>query len=133
MGAVSMQDFRQLKVWQVGHQLVLAVYRTTVSFPREEKFGLTSQMRRCAVSIPANIAEGCGRDTSPDFARFLQIALGSASELEYYLLLCKDLNLLADEKFQGITESVFDVKRMLVKLIQTVRSTSPRRKPKTDN
>src|SRR5947209_6396749 len=86
-----MQDFRNLLVWQKSHELVLQVYRISRDFPREEFFGLTSQMRRCAVSVRSNIAEGCGRGSDPDFARFLIIAMGSSSELEYQLLLSRDL------------------------------------------
>ncbi len=76
-----MQDFHQLKVWHKSHAVALAVYTATSSFPKEELYGLTSQMRRAAVSVPSNIAEGCGRDSQPQFAHFLQIAFGSASEL----------------------------------------------------
>jgi four helix bundle protein len=86
-----MQDFRNLLVWQKSHELVLEIYRISRDFPREELFGLTSQMRRCAVSVPSNIAEGCGRGSDPDFARFLIIAMGSCSELEYQVLLSRDL------------------------------------------
>jgi four helix bundle protein len=89
-----MKSFRGLKVWHSAHQLTLAVYKATAKFPKEELYALTSQMRRAASSIPANIAEGCGRGTDADFGRFLQIALGSASELEYHLLLAFDLKLL---------------------------------------
>ena len=89
-----MQDFRDLKVWEKGRSLALAVYQTTAKFPREELYGLTSQMRRAAVSVPANIAEGCGRAGGPDFARHLQIAAGSASELECLAVLARDLSLL---------------------------------------
>ena len=86
-----MQDFRDLKVWQKAHNVVLAVYRASAEFPAAERFGLTSQLRRAAVSIPANIAEGCVRSSDADFARFLHISLGSASEVDYYLLLARDL------------------------------------------
>jgi four helix bundle protein len=89
-----MKNFRELKVWGKSHQLTLAVYKATTTFPREEEYGLTSQLRRACASVPANIAEGCGRGSEADFARFLQIAMGSASELEYHLLLARDLNLL---------------------------------------
>jgi four helix bundle protein len=88
------KDFRELKVWQKAHQLTLAVYRMTAHFPREELYGLTSQLRWCSSSIPANIAEGCGRNGDAEFARFCSIAMGSASELEYHLLLAKDLRLV---------------------------------------
>jgi len=86
-----MADFKRLEVWKASHQLVLQIYRQTANFPRHELFGLTAQMRRAAVSIPANIAEGRGRDTDPDFARFLTMSLGSVSELEYFLILATDL------------------------------------------
>jgi len=89
-----MKDFHELKVWRKAHELTLAVYQVTTGFPREERFGLTSQLRRCSASIPANLAEGCGRSGDAEFARFCSIAMGSASELEYHLLLAKDLNLL---------------------------------------
>ena len=87
----TMQDYRKLAVWQSSHELTLAVYRVTIRFPKDELFGLTSQMRRSSSSIPTNIAEGCGRATNADFTRFLHISLGSANELEYQLLLCRDL------------------------------------------
>lgn len=89
-----MKDFHELKVWHKAHQLALAVYRLTASFPREELYGLTSQLRRSSSSIPANLAEGCGRNGDAELARFCSIAAGSASELEYQLLLAKDLELI---------------------------------------
>lgn len=99
-----MQDFKNLKVWEKGHQLTLAIYKLTARFPKEELYGLTSQMPRAAASIVSNIAEGCGRAGRPDFARFLQMATGSASELEYQLLLANDLNLLKAEGYQNLEE-----------------------------
>jgi four helix bundle protein len=77
-----MQDFRKLKMWEKAHQLTLAVYKVTVKFPKEETYGLISQIRRAAASIPTNMAEGCGRDTEPEFNRFMQIAMGSACETD---------------------------------------------------
>jgi four helix bundle protein len=109
-----MKDFRQLQVWEKSHQLALAIYKATKEFPKEELYGLTSQIRRASMSIPTNIAEGCGRGTDPDFARFLQIAMGSASETEYQLLLARDLDLLQND--------VEEVKRMLASLIITIRA-----------
>src|SRR2546430_6003358 len=82
-----MKDFRKLQVWEKAHQLALALYQVTASFPRDETYGLVSQIRRAAASIPSNIAEGCGRDGDPELSRFCTIARGSASELEYQLLL----------------------------------------------
>src|SRR6266508_857312 len=92
-----MKDFRQLKVWEKSHQLALAVYKATRGFPKEELYGLTSQIRHSSMSIPTNIAEGCGRFTDADFARFLQIAMGSASETEYQLILAYDLEFITTE------------------------------------
>ena len=86
-----MKNFRELKVWEKAHLLTIDIYRITATFPKEEMYGLTSQIRRASSSIPANIAEGCGRGSDNDFRRFLQIAMGSASELEYHLLLAHDL------------------------------------------
>ena len=86
-----MADFKRLAVWKSAHELVLQIYRQTAAFPRDERFGLTSQMRRAAVSIPANIAEGRGRDIDRDFARFITMSMGSVNELEYFLILAKDL------------------------------------------
>lgn len=116
-----MQDFRKLLVWQKGHELVLHVYRVSRGFPREELFGLTSQMRRCAVSVPSNIAEGSGRGSDPDFARFLIIAMGSSSELEYQLLLARDLGYVEAESHRSIETLVKEVKKMLAALIKRVQ------------
>jgi four helix bundle protein len=117
-----MRDFRELKVWQKAHELTLSVYRATKAFPKEEQFGLTAQVRRSAESIAANIAEGCGRDGDPEFARFLQIAMGSASETEYHLLLAKDLGLLSATGYDPLAGSVEEVKRMLTALIRKLRA-----------
>ena len=90
----AMKDFRKLKVWEKAHHLTLALYPVTASFPRDEVYGLASQIRRAASSIPSNIAEGCGREGDPELARFCIIARGSATELEYQLLLARDLKLI---------------------------------------
>jgi four helix bundle protein len=119
-----MQDFRDLKVWEKSHQFVLGVYASTAVFPREELYGLTSQLRRAAVSVPTNIAEGCGRGTDADFGRFLQIAMGSACEAEYLLLLSRDLRYLNDEHYQRANAAVTEIKRMLSALLNTVRLTA---------
>ena len=94
-----MQDFKKMAVWQKSHALTLALYQATISFPRDEMYGLTSQLRRAGSSIPANIAEGCGRNGNAELARFLYIAMGSASELEYHLLLARDLGYLAEQTY----------------------------------
>ncbi len=125
-----MRDFRELKVWQKAHELTLDVYRVTKAFPKEEQFGLTAQVRRSAESVAANIAEGCGRDGDPEFARFLQIAMGSASETEYHLLVAKDLSFLPTSDHERLAVSVQEVKRMLSGLIRKLRA--DRGKPMAD-
>lgn len=125
-----MQDFKSLKVWQKSHQLALAVYKATTRFPRDELYGLTSQMRRSSSSIPANIAEGCGRDRDADFARFLRIAMGSANELEYHCLLSRDLGLLNGESHERLGGNVTEVKRMLNAFIQTLKPRAKAQQPR---
>jgi|SRR5579884_1309077 len=117
-----MKDFRNLKVWEKAHALVLTCYETTKLFPREEIFGLVSQIRRAASSIPANIAEGCGRRGNAELHRFLQMAMGSASELEYHLLLSRDLQYLKLENHEKMHSQVEEVKKMLASLIRKVDS-----------
>jgi four helix bundle protein len=109
-------------VWQKAHQLTLETYQATQSFPADECYGLTSQMRRAAASIPANIAEGCGRSTDGDFARFMQIAMGFTSELEYHLLLAHDLKILDGQLYPGLNQSVVEAKRMLTAFIQKLKA-----------
>jgi four helix bundle protein len=113
-----MRDFRELKVWHKAHALTLDAYRATSSFPRDELYGLTSQIRRAAVSVGANIAEGAGKNSRPEFSRFLQIALGSASELEYHLLLSRDLDYLVPEIYAELSQRVVETKKMLSGFIQ---------------
>lgn len=117
-----MQDFRHLKVWEKAHALTLNVYRATKLFPREEIYGLTSQLRRASVSIGANIAEGSCRRGDVEFARFLQMAAGSASEVEYHLLLTRDLGLLEMPDYQRLSDETVEVKRMLASLMQKLRA-----------
>ena len=117
-----MKDFHQLKVWEKAHRLTLDVYKATVNFPRSELYGLTSQIRRASLSIPSNIAEGCGRNSDADFARFLQVAMGSASETEYQLILSKDLDYLSAEYYKVLQGEVEEVKRMLASLLKTLRA-----------
>ena len=116
-----MQDFKNLQVWKKSHPLALSVYHASREFPKQEVYALTSQMRRAAASVPANIAEGCGRGGDPDFGRFLQIAMGSASELEYHLLLAHDLTYLKDGPFKQLTQDVIEVKCMLASLLRRVK------------
>jgi len=117
-----MKDFKKLKVWQKAHRLALDVYQTSATFPREELYGLTSQIRRSCLSIPSNIAEGCGRGNDTDFARFLQISMGSSSEVEYFLILSKDLQILTSNDYEALSDEVIQIKRMLTSLIKTLRS-----------
>jgi four helix bundle protein len=116
-----MQNFKTLKVWTEAHELVLYVYTITRTFPKTERFNLTSQLRRAATSIPANIAEGCGKFTQSDLANFLQTALGSSNETEYLTLLSHDLGYVADESFQDVQTRVNQVKAKLINLIKQVR------------
>ncbi|MDQ2855634.1 MAG: four helix bundle protein [Acidobacteriota bacterium] len=117
-----MRDFREIKVWEKAHGLTLEIYKATSKFPREEMYGLTSQMRRSSSSIPANIAEGFGRGGNTELARFLQIGMGSASELEYHVLLARDLDFLTLTVYGLLQERVIEVKRMLGALLVKVRS-----------
>ena len=125
-----MRPFRMLVVWQKAHQLTVELYQITRSFPREEQYGLTSQIRRCSASIGANIAEGCGRGTARDFARFVQIALGSASELEYHLLLAADLGFVTGEVYAPLETAVIDIKRMLTGLARRLLASAEARRPR---
>ena len=115
-----MKDFRDLKVWERAHSLTLEVYRVTRNFPRDERYGLTSQIRRSTASIAANIAEGCGRRGNGEFHRFLQIAAGSASELDYHLLLVRDLGMLENRTYELLAQSLGELRRMLTALILRV-------------
>jgi four helix bundle protein len=117
-----MQSFRNLKVWEKAHAVTLDVYGASRSFPKDELFGLTSQMRRASASIGANIAEGSCRKGDTEFGRFLQIAVGSASELEYHLLLARDLRILAATDYERLSGGVVEVKKMLASLIRSCRS-----------
>ena len=119
-----MKDFRDLKVWQRAHELVLDTYRLTVDFPSDERFGLTAQLRRSATSIASNIAEGCGRGTDADFARFVQMATGSASEVEYQLLLAHDLKFIDRVPHDDLSSRVVEIRRMLISLLQTLKAHS---------
>jgi four helix bundle protein len=117
-----MKDFRQLKVWERSHQLALAIHKATKEFPKEELCRLTSQIRRSSMSIPTNIAEGCGRNTDADFARLLQMAMGSASETEYQLILARDLEFIPKDSYDKLHNDVEEVKCMPASLIKTLRT-----------
>ena len=117
----SVRDFKELQVWQKAHRLTLSAYKATMTFPRDELYGLTSQIRRCSASIPANIAEGCGRSGSTELARFLQIAMGSATELEYHLLLARDLEFLKSPDYDLLAADVLEVQRMIASFIRKLK------------
>jgi four helix bundle protein len=122
-----MKDFRDLQVWHKAHSLTLFCYRVTGAFPKQEMYGLTSQTRRCAASVAANIAEGCGKRGNGEFYRFLNIAMGSASELEYHFLLARDLDFLHEENYKDLNHRVVEIKRMLAALVCKVETEPPGR------
>jgi four helix bundle protein len=115
-----MKDFRKLSVWTKSHKLTLEVYKLTDFFPSKEEYGLKSQLRRAVVSIPTNIAEGCGRGSDVDFKRFLQISFGSANEVEYLILLSKDLAYMNERAFESISIDIIEIKKMLSTLIKKI-------------
>jgi four helix bundle protein len=111
------KDFRNLRVWERAHRLTLNIYKATGRFPREELYGLTAQMRRCSASIAANLAEGCGKRGNNEFQRYLQISSGSASELDYHLLLSRDLQFLSPVDHNALAKELGEPRRMLTSLI----------------
>ena len=115
-----MNYFKELKVWQKAIDLVTETYRKSGVFPKEELYGLTSQLRRSAVSIPSNIAEGCGRKTNKDFANFLGVALGSAFEFETQLIICKNLEFISETEFSGVEKEIHHIQNMIIKLQSTL-------------
>ncbi len=116
-----MRNYKDLVVWEKAHRLTLVVYKSTRAFPKEEKFGLTSQMRRASASIAANLAEGCGRRSDGEMGRFIQIAMGSGAELSYQLLLAQDLGLLEKTMFDGMDSDLSEIMRMMSSLSQSVK------------
>ncbi|UCH65564.1 MAG: four helix bundle protein [Ignavibacterium sp.] len=117
-----MKDFRKLKVWEKAHKITLKFYKITKKFPREDLYGLTSQIRRAAVSVPTNILEGCVRSSDANFARFLYISIGSTSELEYLTHLSSDLKYIENPSSTNLLEEVNEVKKMLITLIKKLRA-----------
>lgn len=112
-----MQDYHRIKAWEKAHQFVLVVYSATKKFPKEELFGVTSQLRRASVSIPANIVEGSGRKTNADFGRFVTISIGSTNEVEYYLLLARDLGYLIGSEHDLLRDRVIEIRKMLISFL----------------
>jgi len=119
-----MKDFRTLKVWEKAHELVLNIYKSTDAFPKQEKYGLTSQIQRAAASIPTNIAEGCGKDSDAELKRYFLIAMGSSSELEYLLLLTHDLGYLSKENYTTLQSNLIEIRKMLNAFIQRLKANS---------
>lgn len=117
-----MKDYREIQAWQRSHALTVKVYQATKSFPKEELFGLTSQMRRAASSIPANIAEGCGRDGDPELKRFLTISLGSASELDYFILLATELGYLEAKTAHPMASEILEIRKMLGGFVKKLKA-----------
>jgi len=117
-----MRNYRDLQVWEKAHKLTLAIYQGTCDFPREERFDLTSQIRRSSASIPANFAEGCGRRSDGEMARFIQISMGSGLELSYHLLLARDLDLLKNTEYSRLNSDLEEVMRMQSSLSQKIRN-----------
>lgn len=117
-----MKDFKELEIWKRSHKLTIDIYRATQKFPKEELYGLTSQIRRAASSIPTNIAEGCGRRTNAELANFLNIASGSASEVEYELLLARDMDYINDVQYQLFAKEVREIRSMLSAYMTKVRN-----------
>jgi len=115
------EDFKNLKVWKKAHELTLVLYQSTRTFPKDEIYGLISQIRRAAASIGANIAEGCGRRSDPEMKRFVQIARGSANEVEYHLLLARDLQFLTPGEFRCLEAKILEIQRMLAALAQRLQ------------
>ena len=116
-----MRNYEDLQVWRKAHVLTLAIYKSTRCFPSEERFGLTSQIRRSCSSIGANLAEGCGRRSDGEMARFTQIAMGSGAELSYHLRLARDLELLSEVSFEHLRCDLNEVMRMLSSLSQKLK------------
>lgn len=116
-----MKNFKNLKVWQKGIDLVVSVYKTSKEFPKEELYGLTNQIKRSAVSIPSNIAEGSGRRTDKDFNRFLDIALGSSFELETQLIIAQKLEFLSNQDFDELNHKVIESQKMITGLQKSLK------------
>ena len=123
---MAAKDFRELKVWAKAHEVALQVYQATKTFPKDEIYGLTSQIRRSSVSVTSNIAEGCGRGRDTEFARFLEIAMGSANELDYQLLLSRDLTYLDPSTYEQIQSNIIECKKMLVALSNKLKQDANR-------
>lgn len=116
-----MRNFKDLKVWELSHTFCLKIYKMTSSLPKDEKYGLVSQLRRASSSIPINISEGCGYDTDQEFRRYLKIAAGSTSEVEYCLILIKDLEYISMEYYEGLEKEISSIKKMLFRFVEKLK------------
>lgn len=125
-----MREFKDLDIWKLGHKMTLKVYKVTSQFPEEEKYGLVSQMRRSSVSIPNNIAEGCGRSSRQELKRFCDIAMGSGSELEYLILLSKDLEYIEQDSYFSLTSELITLKKKINAFIKYLRTNPKSWSPK---
>ena len=119
-----MRDFRKLEIWKRSHKAVLHLYGVTKDFPTEEKYGITNQIRRAGVSIPSNIAEGCGHESKKEFARYLQMAAASTSELQYQLILAYDLGYLQEDQYAELASIIGDLKKMIFVYTKRIRADS---------
>jgi four helix bundle protein len=117
-----MRNYRELEVWDKSHKLTVELYKRSRAFPKEKLYGLTSQMRRAAVSIGANLAEGCGRRTQAELARFVRIAMGSASELDYHLLLCRDFDFISAAEYDRHSKELVRIRKMLFGLLSSIEN-----------
>lgn len=117
-----MRDYHNIAAWERGHGFVKEIYKLTESFPKEETFGLVSQLRRAAFSIPVNIAEGAGRSTNKDFAHFLQIAIASANEVEYELFLSMELGFIKEEEHSRLNTEIVEIRKMLIVFAKKIKS-----------
>ena len=118
-----MRDYKKINAWERSHRFVLGIYELTEQFPSDEKFGIISQLRRAALSIPTNIAEGCGRSTEPELVRFMDIASGSASEVDYLLYLAMELNYIEQDKYDTASSELTEIRKMIAGYTKTVRNT----------
>ena len=116
-----MQDFRKIRAWQANRELTVLIYRISARFPKEERYGMTAQIRSATISIGANIAEGCGRGSNADMLRFFQIAFGSAVEVLHYLITAVDLGMITGAEFQELESRLQSVRRMLAAFMTKVR------------
>lgn len=117
-----MQNYRSLKVWEKAHAFTLEIYKITLSFPKTETYSLIDQMRRSSSSIPTNIAEGCGRNSQLELAHFLNISLGSSNEIDYQILLSKDLEYISETEYEFLEKQIREIKAMLIALISKIRA-----------